>query len=106
MDELTARARENRLRPEDVADGTFTISNLGMFGVERFTAIINPPQVAILAVGTVRKEVVADENDQVAVRPMINLTLCADHRVVDGAVAAAFLRDLKTALEDPQLMIL
>jgi pyruvate dehydrogenase E2 component (dihydrolipoamide acetyltransferase) len=106
MEELTARARENRLRPEDVTDGTFSISNLGMFGVERFTAIINPPQVAILAVGTVRREVVADENDQVAVRPMMNLTLCADHRVVDGAVAAAFLRDLKTVLEDPQLMVL
>lgn len=106
MDELTARARENRLRPEDVADGTFSISNLGMFGVERFTAIINPPQVAILAVGTVRREVVADENDQVTVRPMMTLTLCADHRVVDGAVAASFLRDLKTVLEDPQLMVL
>jgi pyruvate dehydrogenase E2 component (dihydrolipoamide acetyltransferase) len=89
-----------------VADGTFTLSNLGMFGIERFTAIINPPQVAILAVGTVRKEVLADENDQVVIRPMLSLMLCADHRVVDGAVAAAFLRDLKTVLEDPQLMVL
>lgn len=106
MDELTARARENRLRPEDVTDGTFSITNLGMYGVERFTAIINPPQVAILAVGAVRKEVTADQNDQVIIRPMMTLTLCADHRVVDGAVAAAFLRDLKTVLEDPQLMVL
>jgi len=106
MEDLTARARENRLRPEEVMDGTFSISNLGMFGVERFTAIINPPQVAILAVGAVRKEVIADENDQVMIRPMLTLTLCADHRVVDGAVAAAFLRDLKTVLEDPQLMVL
>jgi pyruvate dehydrogenase E2 component (dihydrolipoamide acetyltransferase) len=106
IDDLTRRARENRLRPEEVMDGTFTISNLGMFGVERFTAIINPPQVAILAVGAVRKEVVADENDQVVIRPMLTLTLCADHRVVDGAVAAAFLSDLKTVLEDPQVMVL
>ncbi|MEW6504813.1 MAG: 2-oxo acid dehydrogenase subunit E2 [Chloroflexota bacterium] len=106
MDDLTRRARENRLRPEEVMDGTFSISNLGMFGVERFTAIINPPQVAILAVGAVRKEVIADENDQVVIRPMLTLTLCADHRVVDGAVAAAFLRDVKTVLEDPQLMVL
>ncbi len=106
MDDLTRRARENQLRPEEVMDGSFTITNLGMFGVERFTAIINPPQVAILAVGAVRKEVVADEADQVAIRPMMTLTLCADHRVVDGAVAAAFLRDLKTVLEDPQLMVL
>lgn len=106
MEDLTERARQNRLRPEEVMDGTFSISNLGMFGVERFTAIINPPQVAILAVGAVRKEVIADENDQVVIRPMMTLTLCADHRVVDGAVAAAFLRDLKTVLEDPQLMVL
>ncbi len=106
MDDLTRRARENRLRPEDVMDGTFSISNLGMFGVERFTAIINPPQVAILAVGSVRREVIADEQDQVAIRPMMTMTLCADHRVVDGAVAAAFLRDLKNVLEDPQLMVL
>lgn len=106
IDDLTTRARENRLRPEDVTDGTFTITNLGMHGVERFTAIINPPQVAILAVGAVRKQVIADENDQVTVRPMITLTLCADHRVVDGAVAAAFLCNLKTVLEDPQLMVL
>jgi len=106
MEDLTKRARENRLRPEEVMDGTFSISNLGMFGVERFTAIINPPQVAILAVGAVHKEVIADENDQVMIRPMLTLTLCADHRVVDGAVAAAFLRDLKTVLEDPQLMVL
>jgi pyruvate dehydrogenase E2 component (dihydrolipoamide acetyltransferase) len=106
IDDLTRRARENRLRPEEVMDGTFSISNLGMFGVERFTAIINPPQVAILAVGAVRKEVVADENDQVIIRPMLTLTLCADHRVVDGAVAAAFLSDLKTVLEDPQVMVL
>lgn len=106
IEDLSQRARQNRLRPEEVADGTFTLSNLGMFGIERFTAIINPPQVAILAVGTVRKEVLADENDQVVIRPMLSLMLCADHRVVDGAVAAAFLRDLKTVLEDPQLMVL
>jgi len=103
---LVERARANRLRPEDVVEGTFTLSNLGMFGVERFTAIINPPQVAILAIGRLRRQVVADEQDRVQVRPVFTLTLCADHRVVDGAVAARFLADLRTALEQPEVMLL
>ena len=77
-----------------------------MFGISSFTAIINPPQSAILAVGTVtRKPVVVDENDTIAVRPIMNLTLSADHRLVDGAVAAAFLADLVSALEAPELVL-
>ncbi len=77
-----------------------------MFGISSFTAIINPPQSAILAVGgLVRKPVVVDENDTIAVRPMMNLTLGADHRVVDGAVAAAFLADLVRVLESPELVL-
>jgi pyruvate dehydrogenase E2 component (dihydrolipoamide acetyltransferase) len=105
INDVVERARQNRLKPEDVVEGTFTISNLGMFGVERFTAIINPPQVAILAVGNLRREVVADEQGQIHVRPVFSVTLCADHRVVDGAVGARFLADLREALEQPEVMV-
>lgn len=103
--DLAERARANRLRPNDVLDGTFSISNLGMFGVDRFTAIINPPQTAILAVSATRKQVVPDEHDQPVVRPMLTVTLSADHRVVDGAVAARFLKDLRDGLEQPALLM-
>ena len=103
---LTNQARSGALTANEVSGGTFTISNLGMYGISSFTAIINPPQSAILAVGgLVRKPVVVDENDTIAVRPMMNLTLGADHRVVDGAVAAAFLADLVRALESPELVL-
>lgn len=106
VEDLVQRARQGKLSPQDVQDGTFTVSNLGMLGISRFTAIINPPQVAILAVGAVRREVTADEQGAVVVRPTVTLTLCADHRAVDGAVGAYFLADLKRALEDPQVMLL
>jgi pyruvate dehydrogenase E2 component (dihydrolipoamide acetyltransferase) len=102
--ELVDRARNNRLRPDDVMDGTFTISNLGMFGIDRFTAIINPPQTAILAVGRVTKRIVPDEEDHPVVRPMMTVTLSADHRVIDGAIAARFLSDVREALEHPGLL--
>lgn len=104
---LTELARSDQLALKDIKDGTFTISNLGMFGIQSFTAIINPPQAAILSVGAItRKPVVIDENDTVSVRPMMMLTLGADHRVIDGAVAAAFLTDLKNALETPERLLL
>jgi len=104
---LTELARSDQLALKDVKGGTFTISNLGMFGIQSFTAIINPPQAAILSVGAItRKPVVVDENDTVSVRPMMMLTLGADHRVVDGAVAASFLTDLKNALETPERLLL
>ncbi|HZW04780.1 MAG TPA: dihydrolipoamide acetyltransferase family protein [Anaerolineaceae bacterium] len=106
MNELVGRARESKLRPDDVSGGTFTLTNLGMFGVDRFTAIINPPQTAILAVGRVRKVFVPDENDQPVLRPVMTVTLGADHRVVDGAVAARFLADVREALEHPEMMVL
>jgi pyruvate dehydrogenase E2 component (dihydrolipoamide acetyltransferase) len=106
MDELVKRARNNKLRPDDVSEGTFTISNLGMFGVDSFTAIINPPQTAILAVGRARRMFVPDENDQPVVRPIMTLNLGADHRVVDGAIAARFLADLRECIEHPELMAL
>lgn len=104
--DLAERARTNRLRPDDVAGGTFTISNLGMFGVDRFTAILNPPQVGILAVSAVRRQIVADEDDRPVARPILTVTLSADHRVVDGAVAARFLKDLRDGLERPALLTL
>ena len=103
---LTGQARNGALTAIEVAGGTFTISNLGMFGIKSFTAIINPPQSAILAVGgLVRKPVVIDDRDTIAVRPMLSLTLGADHRVVDGAVAASFLAELANALETPELVL-
>ena len=97
-------ARRGELGPDDMLGGTFTISNLGMFGVSRFTAIINPPQVAILAVGAIENRVVASGADAFAVRPQLTLTLAADHRVVDGALAARFLARLKEVLETPGLL--
>jgi len=100
--ELTERAREGRLQPADIAGATFTISNLGMFDVDAFTAIIVPPQAAILAVGAIRDHVVP-VNGRPEVRPMISLTLSCDHRVVDGAHAAEFMRDLANAISAPQL---
>jgi pyruvate dehydrogenase E2 component (dihydrolipoamide acetyltransferase) len=103
---LTERAKANQLKLEDLADGTFTISNLGMFGVDRFTAIINPPQTAILAVSRAVKKFVPDEKDQPVLRPMMTVTLAVDHRVIDGALAALFLRDLRDGLERPGRLIL
>ncbi len=101
---LVDRARRGELQLDDMVGGTFTISNLGMFGVSRFTAIINPPQVAILAVGAIEKRVVALEGDAFAVRPQMTLTLAADHRVVDGALAARFLARLREILQTPGLL--
>ena len=106
LNDLAERARDNKLKLEDVQGGTFTISNLGMFGIRQFRAVINPPESGILAVGSiVRQPVVVDEHDHVEVRPMISLTLSADHRVVDGVVAARFLVDLKTGLESPGMLL-
>ena len=105
VSDLVARAREGRLTPADVAGGTFTVSNLGPFGIEQFTAIINPPQAAILALGATQPEVVVDEGGQVVVRPVMRMTLSADHRVVDGAMAARFLTDLREALDAPALLL-
>ncbi len=99
--DLAERARGNRLTREEITGGTFTVSNLGMFGVDRFDAIINPPQVAILAVGAATDRVVARDG-QPAVRRMVTLTLSCDHRVVDGAMGARFLATLRGLVEDPQ----
>jgi pyruvate dehydrogenase E2 component (dihydrolipoamide acetyltransferase) len=100
IQDLTKRAHQGKLGLPDVQHGTFTISNLGMYGIKQFRAIINPPESAILAVGTVvRKPVVINDRDEVAVRPMMSITLSADHRVVDGVVAAQFLQNLAQAIE-------
>jgi len=97
--ELAERARANRLQPADITGATFTISNLGMFNVDAFTAIIVPPQAGILAVGAIADRAVA-ANGMIGVRPTLNVTLSSDHRVVDGARAAAFLNDVVLSLNE------
>jgi pyruvate dehydrogenase E2 component (dihydrolipoamide acetyltransferase) len=102
--QLVGRAREGKLTKEDLEGGTFTISNLGMFGVEQFIAVLNPPQAAILAVGAIEQRPVLEKEEFVA-RPLMSLTLTCDHRAVDGAKAAEFLRELKTLLAEPGLAL-
>lgn len=103
--EIAERARTGRLRPEDLTGGTFTVSNLGMFEVDAFAAIINPPQAAILSVGTARPQAVVREG-RVAVATMMQATLSADHRVTDGAEAARFLGEIRRLLEHPVLLVI
>jgi pyruvate dehydrogenase E2 component (dihydrolipoamide acetyltransferase) len=103
--ELAAKAREGKLSPDEYKGGTFTISNLGMFGVDSFTPIINPPESAILGVNRIQKKPVV-VNDEIVVRPMMNLSLSFDHRLIDGAVAAQFLQRVKALLENPALVLL
>ena len=98
--ELVDAARAGRLRPEDVSGGTFTVSNLGTYGIDSFDAIVNAPQAAILAVGRVVERVVPVDG-QPAVRPMLQLSMSFDHRVVDGARGAEFLETLASLLETP-----
>ena len=98
-------ANQGRLQPEELEGGTFTITNMGMLGVESFCAIITPPQAAALAVGTVKGEIVVDDQGEPAVAPIMRLTLSADHRVLDGADAAEFLDAIKTYLEAPIVLV-
>jgi pyruvate dehydrogenase E2 component (dihydrolipoyllysine-residue acetyltransferase) len=102
--ELAARAREKKLKPEEYTGATFSISNLGMFGIHEFTAIINPPESAILAVGQVTDTVVAI-NGQAVVRPRVRATMSCDHRVVDGATGARFLQTLRGFIEEPMMIL-
>lgn len=102
--DAVGRARDNKLTTQDFEGGTFTISNLGMFGVEQFVAVINPPQAAILATGAAVETPVA-VNGAVEIRPMMSMTLTVDHRAVDGAEGADFLRTVKTFVEDPALAL-
>lgn len=98
--EMAGRARIGKLRADEMSGGTFTISNLGMFGIEQFAAVINPPEAAILAVGAATDELRLIDGEVVA-RKILRLTLSADHRAIDGATGAVFLRDLTTLLENP-----
>ena len=98
MADLAARARAGQLKREEITGGTFTVSNLGMFGVDRFDAIINPPQVAILAVGAAQDRVVA-RNGKAEVAKVVSAELSCDHRVVDGAAGGRFLSDLRSRIE-------
>jgi pyruvate dehydrogenase E2 component (dihydrolipoamide acetyltransferase) len=100
--ELAEKAQHKKLFPSDYEGGTFTVSNLGMFGVDSFVAIINPPQCAILAVGQVAPRVVPD-GEKIAVRSMMTMTLSADHRIVDGVIGAKFLQEVKRSLEKPAI---
>ena len=102
--DVVERARNGKLQAADLEGGTFTISNLGMYGVEQFVAVLNPPQAAILAVGAIEDRVVARDG-AAAVRPLMTMTLTCDHRTVDGAAAADFLRTVKEFLEDPGLTL-
>jgi pyruvate dehydrogenase E2 component (dihydrolipoamide acetyltransferase) len=102
--DLVERARGGKLKREDLEGGTFTISNLGMFGIERFTAVLNPPQAAIVAVGATVDRAVVEEGE-IVVRPQMDLMLTCDHRTIDGATGADFLRDFKRFLEQPALAL-
>jgi pyruvate dehydrogenase E2 component (dihydrolipoamide acetyltransferase) len=107
---LVGKAREGKLLPDEYAGGTFTISNLGMFGIENFTAILNPPESGILAVSSTKDEAVvrADTNGEksIVIRPMMNITLSVDHRLIDGLLAASFVTEVKRLLESPVELLL
>ena len=103
--DLAARAREKKLQPEEMTNGTFSISNLGMFGIEEFTAVINPPEGAILAVGTIRNEPVV-EDGKIAPGRRMRFTMSCDHRVIDGATGARFMEAFKRIVESPLNMLL
>ncbi|RIQ25100.1 2-oxo acid dehydrogenase subunit E2 [Jiangella rhizosphaerae] len=102
--ELAGKARDRKLGLDEMSGGTFTVSNLGMYGIDHFTAVINPPEAAILAVGAVRSEPGVKDGELAVVQKM-TMTLSSDHRVIDGAQAAEFVRDLAAVLEDPWLAV-
>ena len=103
--ELAGRARDKRLQPREYTGSTFSISNLGMFGIEEFTAVINPPEAGIIAVGAVEERPVA-VGGEVVVRPRMRVTMSCDHRVIDGAQGARFLATLKSFLEEPAAILM
>jgi len=102
--DLAGRARERRLKPEEYTGGTFSVSNLGMLDIDEFTAVINPPEAGILAVGRIVRKPVA-EQEQVALRRRMRITMSCDHRVIDGATGAQFLQTLKGMLENPLALV-
>ena len=102
--ELAKTARERKLKPEEYTGSTFSISNLGMFGIDQFTAIINPPEVAILAIGAAQ-DVAVPTGDGFVVQKRVRVTMSCDHRAVDGAVGAAFLQTLRRLIENPLMLV-
>jgi pyruvate dehydrogenase E2 component (dihydrolipoamide acetyltransferase) len=103
--ELTAKVRDGSASPADLSGGTFSVSNLGMYGLDSFTAVINPPQAAILAVGSLKTRAAVDEAGAVVARPTINLTLTCDHRILYGADGARFLTRVRDLLEKPLALL-
>ena len=104
--DLALRARDKKLKPEEYAGGTITVSNLGAYGIEQFCAIVNPPQAAILAVGAIVKKPVVNDRDEIEIGHRMSITLSGDHRVVDGAVAAEYMSALRKLLVSPALLLL
>ena len=104
--DFAARARAKKLKPEEYAGGTITVSNLGSYGIESFSAIINPPQSLIISVGAIVKKPVVNAKDEIVIGQRLSLGLSADHRVVDGAVGATYLSELRKLVENPTLMLL
>ncbi|MBV9580977.1 MAG: 2-oxo acid dehydrogenase subunit E2, partial [Chloroflexi bacterium] len=102
--DLAERANAGKLQPNEYSGGTFSVSNLGMFGVEQFEAVINPPEAAILAVGAITREP-AEHEGEIALRDRLRLTLSVDHRALDGAAGARYLQALKALLEKPLLLL-
>ncbi|MCD8528953.1 MAG: 2-oxo acid dehydrogenase subunit E2, partial [Chitinophagales bacterium] len=103
--EFAAKARDKKLTPDEMQGNTFSISNLGGMGITEFTAVINPPDSCILAVGSIQKSLAFNEKKEVVENNIMKLTLSCDHRTVDGAVGAKFLNDLKAFLENPVMML-
>jgi len=103
--DLASRARNKRMKPEEFQGGTFTVSNLGGMGIDSFSAVINPPQGFILAVGKVTKVPVIDDSDQIVPGHRMSITMSCDHRVIDGALGAEYLKELRHLLENPALLL-
>jgi pyruvate dehydrogenase E2 component (dihydrolipoamide acetyltransferase) len=103
--DLASRARDGKLKPEEYQGGTFTVSNMGMFGVESFTAIINPPQAAIVAVSSIARRPDFDESGEVVPASFMKLTLSADHRIANGRDGALYMSEVKRVLENPVMLM-
>ena len=103
--DLAHRARNKRMKPEEFQGGTFTVSNLGGMGIDSFSAVINPPQGFILAIGRITKIPVVDDCDQIMVGHRMSITMSCDHRVIDGALGAEYLKELRHLLENPALLM-
>jgi pyruvate dehydrogenase E2 component (dihydrolipoamide acetyltransferase) len=104
--DLAGRARHKRMKPEEFQGGTFTVSNLGSYGIDSFSAIINPPQGFILSIGAIVKKAVIDDCDQIVSGQRMSIGMSCDHRVIDGALGAEYLKELRHLLENPTLLLI